>query len=371
MNKRIVFFLVFLSLILTSCSNPVTTVPETMDPPNSEFREKYQYDLSEYIQMGDPAAIRFEFADDPDVCTDEELEAAVFQVLLSNATFTEKDTAAERYNKVQFDFFLIYEGKTQEEFNQNNYSLILGNGTNPDLEEKLSEALIGAVVGEERSVEYTYPDSVTSGTWRGKTVRAVAKVKKIYQHSIPECNDEFAKSLSGFQFQTAEEFRLSVKEDILDRKEDEMVSAFWLEFVKTVQVLKYPGIELGLYKQDFIKYHEQMAEYVGMKFDAYLSAYLEIDASQFEKEAQSYAEELCRNEMAFTALSRQFGITISEEEYQRELKKAYQNSGSGFSTVEKFESYYGKSNLMQNLIWDKAMVTVARMAERVEPEETK
>jgi len=367
MMKRFLAIFLLTCLFLTSCGEEVSTATEGEGTETEEYKEKYPYDLTQYVTMGLPEEISASFGD-PDVCTDEELEAAVFQVLLSNASFKEKAGAAEQYNKVQFDFSLTYEGTVQEEYTQSGFYLILGNPANPELETLLSEALIGTVVGDERSVNYTYPDSVTSGTWRGKTVVATAKVTRVYQHTLPECDDEFAKSLSGFSFQSAQEFRQSLREDILYRKEEEMVAAFWLEFVKTVTVLKYPSVELELYQNDFRLYHEQMAEKLGMQFDSYLKAYLETDEKGFEKEVKAYGEELCRNEMVFTQLTRKLKITLSEEEYQSCLLREFQESDGSFSSVKAYEAYYGKNNLQQNFIWNKTMVAAARLAERLEPE---
>jgi len=359
-------------LFLTACGT-APTVQTTQEKPTSSQdteeipEEKYRYDLSEYVRSADPLKISAVF-EDPTVCTDEEWEEAVFQVLLSNASFTEKTGAAEQYNKVEFDFTLSYEGELQEGYSQKGFSLILGDASNPDLEALLAEALLGALPGEERSVDYTYPDTVSYGSWRGKTVRANAKVVKVYQHKIPECNDEFAKGLEGLGFQTAAEFRESVRKDILKSKEQKRITAVWLEFKKTVEILKYPEKEWNSYVQDYREYYEYLAKSNNISLENYLKVYLGTDLEGFQKEAEEYAKELCGNELAYSHLVKVLGITLSEAEYREGLQQYFEESEGSFASPEECEKYYGEKVIRQYLSWDKALITMAEAATRLEGE---
>ena len=361
-------FLALGMLFLSACGGEAKPTKTTEENPSSQERvqeEKYLYDLNEYLRMGNPLKISAVF-EDPTVCTDEEVEEAVFQVLLSNASCAEKSGAAELYNKVEFDFTLSYEGEVQEGYSQKGFSLILGDASHPELEALLAEALLGAAVGEEKSVDYTYPDTDSYGSWRGKTVRATAKVTKVYQHTIPECNDEFAKGLDGLGFQTAAEFRESVRQDILKSKEQERITAVWLEFKKTVEILKYPEKELKTYKQDYVDYYEYLAQSYNVSLENYLKVYLDTNLENFQKEAEEYAKELCGNEMVYTHLVKVLEITLSPEEYREGLQRYYEESNGSFASPEECEKYYGENVIRQYLSWDKALMTMAEAATRLD-----
>ncbi len=356
---RCAALLLALSLILSSCGGG--EVPSESGAQETAPVERYAYDLSEYLEMGDPDSFRVTVSD-PSVVTDEELEAAVFQVLLANASFTEKSGPAEGYNKLVIDFSLFYGGELQEEYSRKDFTLVLGDASNPELEQALAEVLIGAAAGEVRSVDYTYPDTAAAGLWRGKTVKASATVKTVLQHSLPECNDEFARSLKGMNFESAEEFRASLREDILAEKEKALLSTVWIEFVKTVTVLRYPEKELTAYQADYRSYYEMQALQEALSLEEYVTEVLESDMPSFEAEVLNYARELCRNDMIFCRLARHFQTTLSEEEYNVGLSSYYEAVSGSFSSPEEYEAYYGKDQIREELIWHKALRTLVEKA---------
>jgi len=69
----------------------------------------------------------------------------------------------------------------------------------PDTVKEFSENLRGARAGEERTFDVTYPEDFNDPRLAGKTVEYKVEVKAIKQKSLPELNDDFAKSLGDFE----------------------------------------------------------------------------------------------------------------------------------------------------------------------------
>jgi trigger factor len=85
---------------------------------------------------------------------------------------------------------------------------IAGSTTMPEF----TEHLRGAVAGDERSFDVNYPEDTEDKRLAGKTFSYAVKVQSIKQKSLPELNDEFAKSLG--EFQTVDDVRKVIREQM-------------------------------------------------------------------------------------------------------------------------------------------------------------
>ena len=200
MKKKsfLVLTLAFLCFALSSCAKEEEKPTETKQTETvTEETLRYSYNLSEYMNGAEPLGIEAKF-DDPSVCTPEEIDEAIFQIMLSNAGFTEKEGGTvEKYNKVEVSFTVELDGKVQDSYSQENRTIIVGYEGNGDLDFVLGEALLGKAIGETASADYTYPPSALElGSFAGKTVTVKGVVSKIYSHSISEFTEEFVQQMN-------------------------------------------------------------------------------------------------------------------------------------------------------------------------------
>ncbi|MGA2354531.1 MAG: trigger factor [Terriglobales bacterium] len=85
---------------------------------------------------------------------------------------------------------------------------IAGKNTMPEF----TEHLRGAVAGDERTFDVSYPEDTQDKRLAGKTFTYTVKVQAIKQKVLPELNDEFAKSLG--EFQSVDDIRKVIREQI-------------------------------------------------------------------------------------------------------------------------------------------------------------
>ena len=83
-----------------------------------------------------------------------------------------------------------------------------GKNTMPEFTENLR----GAVVGDERTFDVHYPDDAQDKRLAGKTFSYTVKVHALKQKSLPELNEEFAKSLG--EFATIDDVQERIRENI-------------------------------------------------------------------------------------------------------------------------------------------------------------
>jgi trigger factor len=85
---------------------------------------------------------------------------------------------------------------------------IAGQNTMPEF----TEHLRGTSAGDERSFDVNYPEDTQDKRLAGKTFTYAVKVQSIKQKSLPEMNDEFAKTLG--EFQTVDDVRKAIREQM-------------------------------------------------------------------------------------------------------------------------------------------------------------
>ena len=85
---------------------------------------------------------------------------------------------------------------------------IAGKNTMPEF----TEHLRGTGPGDERTFDVNYPQDTEDKRLAGKTFSYAVKVQSIKQKSLPELNDDFAKTLG--EFQTADDVRKAIREQM-------------------------------------------------------------------------------------------------------------------------------------------------------------
>lgn len=356
--KRILAALLALTLLLplASCGKQ-----------EEEKRGWYPYDLSQYVELMDWHGVQAEF-DDPRVCTEEEIDEAILQVMLTYAEFEVKDGPAELYDAVLCDFYVYFGEELLEDLTQEDHEIVLGQASLEDMDRAVSQNMIGCVPGDVCHGEYTYPDSAyLYGEMAGKTVHIAAEVTAVYGSTIPECDEAFVRELPDSDFETLDDFRAAVKQDVLDEKIEARIYAVWSVYYAAARILKYPEFEIRQYKDDYLAYYREYAEEYDLDLDDFLQEYFNATLEEFEAEAQEYAENAVKNDMIFTQLSRLMGTTLSEEEYREGLDAYYDKEKSQYDTLEAFIEHYGEDVIRENLIWDKSLRAMAEQAVRLEP----
>ena len=76
--------------------------------------------------------------------------------------------------------------------------------------DNFEEQLIGAKIGEEVTVNVTFPENYQAEELAGKPAEFKVTVKEIKVKELPELDDEFAKDVS--EFDTLDEYKADIKE---------------------------------------------------------------------------------------------------------------------------------------------------------------
>lgn len=316
----------------------------------SEKQKTSEY--TQYVTLGEYKNI--EVTVDSVEVTDEELDnrvAGMFREAIEMG-----DTANLNYEGLLDG--VAFEGGTAE-----NYNLTIGSGQFiPGFEEQL----VGVKLGDTVALDLTFPEDYTSEELAGKAVVFNVTVNSIVGVEAAELNEDFVKS--NTEFATVEEYKESVKAEMLVEKEEiaktNKIASVW-DVVKTnATVNSYPEDLVTKYSDSMKNYYTQFASMYGMQLADYITAVGSTE-EEFEAECRTYGEEATAEYMILTMIANQENITISDEEYAEELAKAVEEAGATTSAEELEEAYGGKEVLKENFLFNKIIEYVADAAVEV------
>ncbi len=104
------------------------------------------------------------------------------------------------------------------------------------------EAIIGQEIDEERAFSLSYPDDYQEEDRRGKTAHFTARVVSISEKVLPDLNDEFATTVSGYA--TLEEWRAAMRAELQKRMVElanQVAEGRIVEALVQGAKLEYPG----------------------------------------------------------------------------------------------------------------------------------
>ncbi len=317
----------------------------------------YNYDLSEYVTVGNYKGIAVEdielgiSADDVDK-----------HILLARSNYAEyarKNGAAALTDQLNIDFTGYMDGKEFEGGSAKDTDLTLGSGQFID---GFESGLVGAKAGETVTLNLKFPDPYPpSPDLAGKPVQFKVKVNYINEQILPEYNDEFVKTKYGYENTKAfeEALRLSIEEQNKETILFNRINQVWAEVLKNSEVKKYPEAEFNGRYQSYVEYYTSLAKQEGISLNEY-AANAGMAVKEFEDWMKSEAEAQMKEEMVLYYIARTEKLSISKDEYQTGAMEYARNYG--LTSVSELEAYFSPEEITQNLLFDKVLEYLAEQA---------
>ena len=161
----------------------------------------------------------------------KDVDKAIEDLRLANASLVVKEDAAAKGDTVVFDFVGTVDGVAFEGGSAQNYELELGSGQFiPGFEDQL----VGVKAGEHKDVNVTFPKEYTKEL-AGKAAVFACDVHEIKAKKLPELNDEFVKGLEIKGVETLDALKESKKEELKREKERAARNEYFEKLYKTIR----------------------------------------------------------------------------------------------------------------------------------------
>lgn len=302
---------------------------------------------------------------------ESEVDAEVGRMAERNARIETVDRAAANGDTVVIDFEGFVDDKPFQGGKAEDYSLTLGSGSFiPGFE----DALVGAVAGEERDVNVTFPEDYSAKELAGKPAVFKCKVHEVKESIKPELDDEFAKDVS--EFDTLDALKDDIRTRFTKSRTEQNDRAFESAAVQMAAANMTCNIPACMIDEQVDHQIEQFAYQLqsqGMKMEDYVKM-VGGDLSSLRASMRPMAEQTVRSDILLSEIAHAENLEVTDEEVEEELKKLAEQYQMELDKVKAaVDTAAVKSDLMgrkaAKLITDSA-VAVAPTEEKKEDDAT-
>lgn len=181
-----------------------------------------------------------------------------------------------------------------------------------------SQRLLGLSSGEGGMALYTFPEDYGFENLRGVEASYQFTVEAVKSRTLPELNDEFAKSVG--EYESLESLRAdilaSLQEQRLANYNEEYDDAILDELVSGASI-QFPAEMLESEQNTIIENFKRRLEGQGTDFNLYLKS-RQINLEALKEEAKPAAEKRLQRSLALLELSKAEDIQLTDEEIQTE-----------------------------------------------------
>ncbi len=224
---------------------------------------------------------------------------------------------------------------------------------------ELHGALRGSKAGATTVIEKTYGEDAANEAFRNKTVKHEVLLKEIRVQEKPEINDEFAKSMGGWD--AVAQMREAIGKDILRHREAEATRAKRNQIGEALVKAHSFDVPDALIEEELGKSLQNYARFLASQGVDLEKA--EMDWRRISEEFRPEALKRAQRGLILEAIARKEIIEISDVEVDAEIRRAATEQGRDFADVKhRLKHDGGYEELRRSLGQEKALELVLREA---------
>ena len=198
------------------------------------------------------------------------------------------------------------------------------------------EQLIGAKVGEERTVKVTFPDEYHAKDLVGKDAEFACKINSIKHRELPELNDEFVAKVSTFK--TVDEYKADIRKNMEANAERRAVEAQQEAIIdKAVanMTIDLPPVMIDNRVAQMINELAAQLQSNGMTLEQYM-AFSGMDMDKLREEYRENAKKAVLTEIMLERVAQTEKLTVTQGELNFEIAMMAQMYRTPQKQIEKY-----------------------------------
>ena len=322
-NVRLILCCAAVVMLAAGCGKKSDTTETTTA---AETTEAEITDKGEVTKLGQYKGI--EVTKEDTTVTDAELDQRIASILQANPEITEiTDRPAQNGDTVNIDYVGMKDGVAFDGGTAEGYDLELGSDAFID---GFEDGLIGANVGEERSLNLTFPEDYGNADLAGQAVVFDVTVNKIEEKKNAILDDAFVQRVSDFS--TVDEFKADTMAALQEEKEQSAAQQVEDDaFAAAVDNSEYSLNEAAVEQQynNQLTYFENMFSSYGFTMESYAEMIGQTE-DEFKETLHTAAENAIKQQLLIDAVAEKEGLTV--EDADRE--SLAENYGTDLKTLQ-------------------------------------
>lgn len=310
----------------------------------SDFTYTVSYDVYPDIDLGEYRNLEVRIPDVKITKDDEKRELTALQE--QNAIVQEKaDGVVEKENIVTVDFWELDDDNNEvEDSRREDFVFTQGSGYNLY---KIDDEILGMKVGDEKTIEKSYPDDFETPELAGRTVTLVVKIKGVRERQLPDLDDELAQDVSD-DYETLDDLKASIRSRLEKTLENRLRQAkidAIMEKVAEASTVELPEsmiqAELEASWQNFV------SQFRGQ--DDQIIRMLEAQGSGKEQMLEQWRpseESRLKRRLLVQKMIEKEEIAVADEELDAEIERLAEENDTDAATVR---NYYEQNSLFEYL----------------------
>jgi trigger factor len=250
--------------------------------------------------------------DVPEFKLPEDAEQKELSAIIERLTTLEPviDRASEKTDIVNIDFTGSVNGEPIKGGTAKNYRLDLSDN---NFIEGFADQLVGHRIGEEFTINVTFPENYHDSTLAGKPAEFKVKINDISRKAVPELTDEVAKKVGPFE--SVEQLKEEVRR--LLQQSEEQENTFRKQKAVVDYVLQHAEVEIpdAMVNREAKLLMEEVQQRLrsqGMSWEKFLDA--EGHESTWDN-LREEARKRIKTSLIFGAIAKQEGMAVNEDEF--------------------------------------------------------
>lgn len=299
--------------------------------------------------------------------TEEEVAAELKKEQEKNSrTIDVDDRAVADGDMVTLDFEGFVDGVAFEGGKGTDYPLTIGsNSFIPGFEEQL----VGAVIGEEKEVNVTFPEDYQAAELAGKPAVFKCTVKKIEVKELPELDDEFAKDVS--EFDTLEEYKADIKKNLEEKKADAAKRAkedAAVDAAVANATMEIPDAMLDTQVNQMIDDFARRMQSQGLTMDQYMQ-FTGTTLASLQEQMKPQALKRIQTRLVLEKIAEAEAIEIADEKIDEEINKMAEMYKMEADKLKEMLGDAEKEQMKKDMAVQEAVTILADAAKEVEKTE--
>jgi trigger factor len=280
------------------------------------------------------------------------------------------DRAAARGHFVVVDYTGTIDGETIEGGTGRGQLIELGSGR---LVPGFEEGLIGAVAGEERTIEVTFPADYEASELAGRPATFTVTVNEVREKQLPELDDDFATDAGGFD--TLDELREEIRGGLRESDERAVEREFRgavLDAAVAASKVDVPDALIDARNRETWERTLHSLEHRGLSKEAFLQIAGKTE-DEVLAEARPDAEQSLRREAVLSAIIAAEAIEPTDEELIAPLlermppEQRPASPAAQAKLLERLRKAGRLSELREDVAADRALEELVAAAQPIDP----